>query len=113
MSVFERTREIGTLLSMGFSRLRIAMLFLFEAFTLGTVSALIGAAIGAGLTLYAHHHGVPISVPGTGTLLTRPLLVPTFAAMAIAGAVFGALAGGLWPALRAARLQPVQALSSH
>jgi putative ABC transport system permease protein len=113
MSVFERTREIGTLLSMGFSRTRIASLFLVEAFTLGTSSALLGAAIGAGLTLYAHHTGVPISVPGTGTLLTRPLLVPTFAAMAIAGSVLGALAGGLWPALRAARLQPVQALGSH
>jgi putative ABC transport system permease protein len=114
MSVFERTREIGTLLSMGFSRKRIAALFLCEAFTLGTVSALIGACIGAGLTIYANYKGVPISVPGTSTpFLTRPLLVPTFAAMAIAGAVLGALAGGLWPAIRAARLQPVQALGSH
>ena len=113
MSVFERTREIGTLMSMGFSRSRVAGLFLCEAGALGVLAALVGAAIGVGLTIYTHHAGIPFRVPGVGVVENRPILAASFALLAVAGAVSGALAGGLWPALRASRLKPVEALSSH
>jgi putative ABC transport system permease protein len=113
MSVFERTREIGTLMSMGFSRLRVGALFMCEALALGTMAAIIGAALGISITLYAHAHGIPFRVVGVGLVENRPILAASFALLAVGGAVFGALAGGLWPAWRAARLQPVEALSSH
>jgi putative ABC transport system permease protein len=113
MSVFERTREIGTLMSMGFSRSRIASLFLCEAFALGLIASVAGAALGAAITLYTHQHGIPFRVAGVGLVENRPILAVSFGLMAIAGAIVGALAGGLWPAWRAAKLQPVEALSSH
>jgi putative ABC transport system permease protein len=113
MSVFERTREIGTLMSMGFSRQRVAALFLCVAALLGAMASAIGAAIGAGLTWYTHSVGIPFRVPGVGLVENRPTLALSFAIAAVLGAVLGALMGGLWPALRAARLEPVQALSSH
>jgi putative ABC transport system permease protein len=113
MSVFERTREIGTLMSMGFSRLRIGALFMCEALALGTMAAITGAMIGISITVYANSHGIPFRVVGVGVVENRPILAVSFAAFAVAGAVMGALAGGLWPAWRAARLKPVEALSSH
>lgn len=113
MSVFERTREIGTLMSMGFSRERIAALFLCEAALLGAFSSALGAVIGTLLTWYTHSVGIPFRVPGVGLVENRPILAVSFAVLAVGGAVLGALAGGLWPALRAANLEPVEALSSH
>lgn len=113
MSVFERTREIGTLMSMGFTRQRIAALFLSEAALLGMFASAVGAAIGASLTWYTHRVGIPFRVPGVGLVENRPTLALSFALLAVAGAVLGALMGGLWPAVRAARLEPVEALSSH
>ncbi len=113
MSVFERTREIGTLMSMGFSRERVAALFLCEAALLGAFASAIGAAIGTTLTWYTHQVGIPFRVPGVGLVENRPVLALSFAIAAVFGAVLGALMGGLWPAYRAARLEPVEALSSH
>jgi putative ABC transport system permease protein len=113
MSVFERTREIGTLLSMGFSRRRIAGLFLCEAAALGVLAAVIGAGLGSAITLFAHHHGIAFYAPGVGDVLTRPVLAGSYVVVALVGAISGALAGGVWPAWRASRLRPVDALASH
>jgi putative ABC transport system permease protein len=113
MSVYERTREVGTLLSMGFSRSRIAVLFLCEAGALGTLSALLGAGIGVAITLYTHQHGIAWMAPGVGVVQNRPILATSYVALALTGAVIGALAGGLWPAWRASRLAPIEALGAH
>jgi putative ABC transport system permease protein len=113
MSVFERTREIGTLMSMGFSRPRIAGLFLCEAAALGIIASFIGGCAGTAITLYTNAHGIAFRVPGVGIVQNRPILAASFVALAVVGAISGALAGGLWPAWRASKLQPVQALSSH
>jgi putative ABC transport system permease protein len=113
MSVYERTREIGTLMSMGFSPRRIAGLFLCEALMLGLFASLAGAALGLTLIAYTGARGIPFQVPGVGMVENHPSVALSFAALAVIGAVLGALAGGLWPAWRASRLQPVEALSSH
>jgi putative ABC transport system permease protein len=110
MSVFERTREIGTLLCVGFRRRRIVALFLCEGLTLGLVAGLVGLALGAGLVAYVHHVGLPFDIPAVGTILNRPTFDRGNAIMALGAAAATAVLAGLYPAYRASRLRPADAL---
>jgi putative ABC transport system permease protein len=103
MAVMERTREIGVLRAMGWNRWRILRMIMTESLTLG----LIGGALGIGMAflLYFGFNSVPIY----SGLLTARWEIDTFI-RAISIAVFLGLLGGLYPAFRATRLHPVEAL---
>jgi len=101
VSVTERTREIGIRLSLGAQRQDIRNQFLIEAVTLsligGVIGLLLGLLMGLGLT---NAFAIPLVVTPTS------LLIP-FAVSGGVGVLFGA-----YPAIRAARLDPIEALRS-
>jgi putative ABC transport system permease protein len=102
VSVTERTREIGLRKSVGARRQDILMQFLIEAVTLSLVGGAIGLAIGygAGAGVVAI---LPIDLP--------PAHVPLWAVLLAFG--FSTLVGvffGIYPAGKAARLDPIEAL---
>jgi putative ABC transport system permease protein len=101
ISVLERRSEVGLRRALGARRRHIATQFLSESLLLGVGGGLVGVCLGIGATAgYAAYEGLSLRVPGAavgGGLL--------------AAAVLGALAG-LYPALRAARLTPTEALAS-
>lgn len=103
MAVMERTREIGVLRALGWSRWRILWMIMTEALTLGVFGGLLG--IGIALILY---HGLN-NLPLYSGILTARWEINTFL-RAISIAIFLGLLGGLYPAYRATRLQPVEAL---
>lgn len=106
-SVSQRSREIGVLRALGFSRRRILLAFLVESAALGFAGALIGAAICL-LTPLLDFRCVNFA---TGQELAFRF-VPNFTNLGLAilvGTVVGAL-GGIVPAIRAARVSPVQAM---
>jgi putative ABC transport system permease protein len=99
VAVLERTGEIGLRRSLGARPRHIAGQFLAESTVLGTLGGLIGTSVGVGLVV-----GVALSRDWTAVLqpwavLPAPLI----------GSVVGLLAG-LYPALRAAWIEPVEAL---
>ena len=99
ISVTERTREIGVRKALGATRRAILWQFLVEAATLTSVGAIIGLVIGGALTLVVRHF-TPIQAS------TPPLAIAAaLGGSAVAGIVFGML-----PAVRASRLDPVEAL---
>ncbi len=110
MSVFERQREVGTLMALGFRRKSILFLFLIEALGLGLAAALTGAVLGAVVIVIAHAVGIPFIVPAVGTIIARPVLDVGYGVLAVTFATYTALAAGIYPAYRASRLQPVEAL---
>lgn len=102
MSVSERTREIGTLRAVGWSQRRVLRLILGEGMLISAIGGLLGLAIGvAGAEIL-------IRFAPAGTLSTR-YAVPLFL-QAFAVAVGLGFAGALFPAWRASRLSPIEAL---
>lgn len=103
MAFIERTREFGVLAAIGWSRLRIMSMVICEALAVGTL----GAALGVGLSFAA-----------TQVIGQLPSLVgilhPVYTASAFWRAIYTAgamsLVGGVYPAARAARLSPLEAL---
>ncbi len=103
MSVYERTREIGTLRALGWRRRRVIGMIVRESLALSFVSGLAGITLGVGL-------GMLIAMePTVGWSLKPDFSLPLFANALIIALVLGGI-GALYPAWRASSLSPVEAL---
>ncbi|MBX3055295.1 MAG: ATP-binding cassette domain-containing protein [Anaerolineae bacterium] len=111
MAIYERTREIGVLKALGASRREIRLLFMVEAGLIGLIGGFVGLILGALLgrlvDYIAHRYLIEEGVTGVGLLSVIP---PWLALGALAFAALIGILAGLYPAARAARLDPVSAL---
>lgn len=113
MSVLERTREIGTMMSIGVRRRQILALFLLEAVVLGLLGGITGAMTGGGFVYYYGQKGMVLPIPGSLTPLhVFPTLKLSYIVFVLAVAAGGAALAALWPSVRASRMRPVEALSA-
>jgi putative ABC transport system permease protein len=103
VSVTERTREIGLRKALGATNGSILFQFFLEGILLTVVSGMIGMALSAGLMAALG------TIQGPGGF-DPPKLVLRTAVLAIACLAVAGVAAGLYPARRAAMLQPVEAL---
>jgi putative ABC transport system permease protein len=99
VSITERTREIGVRMAIGARRRDVVLQFLLEAVLLSSASGVMGIALGILV--------IPIAASlNQGNALLAPSSIPLSFGVALAtGMIFG-----LYPALRAARLDPIEAL---
>jgi len=103
IAVTERTREIGLRKALGATNRSIMLHFFIEGILLTVASGLIGMAFAGGLmALLGNYNG-----PGG---FDPPRLVPRTAMLAIASLTLAGVVAGLYPARKAARLEPVEAL---
>jgi lipoprotein-releasing system permease protein len=106
VSVVQKSREIGIMRAMGISRGQVLRVFLLQGGLLGWGGAVLGCVVGAlGLVLWQH-----MALNADGTPLFPLVLDPVLFAMALGLATVTGLAAAYAPALRAARLNPVEAI---
>lgn len=112
MSIYEQTKEIGIIKSMGASRIQILIIFLIQSGVIG----LFGGATGLGVVLLGMYFGDPFIVEA---LQENGFAVDSFftfdpqiISLIIGISVLVGIIAGLYPALKAASLNPVDALRS-
>ena len=99
MSVFERTREIGVLKAVGWSDRKILTMIIGESLVITIVSAVIGSVIGfLACTILGPQMGID------------PLFTPKIFIQAFSIAIVVGIIGGLYPAIKAVKLPPTEAL---
>ncbi|MCW4045894.1 MAG: FtsX-like permease family protein [Candidatus Bathyarchaeota archaeon] len=119
-TVRERTKEIGTLKAIGFSNWTVMSQFMLEGTLLSAIAGVVGIAIGSvaapvlsGLLLPAASQGTfgRGFAMGTNTQTTASIaLTPELVLIALGAAVLLGAVGSLYPAWRASRTRPAEAM---
>jgi putative ABC transport system permease protein len=111
MAIYERTKEIGVLKALGATNGEVRRMFTADAMLLGIIGGFVGVIFGTLLgrlvDWIGHRYMEAEGMTGVGTLSIVP---PWLAIGALIFAAFIGILGGLYPAARAARLDPVAAL---
>lgn len=101
MTVFERTREIGVLKSVGWTKKRILTMIMGESIVLTLLSGIIGSVLGVlGVVLLLKYNGSDMTL-----VFNINIFIKAFAVALTVG-----ILGGLYPAIKASRLSPTEAL---
>jgi len=112
MTVLERTREIGTIMALGYQRKHILLLFLAESSAIGLgggLAALLVVTAGIG---YLGHVGVHFALPGQQIrTILYPHVGPEFLGSVLLLSLLSAIVAAFIPAYKASRMKPVEALS--
>jgi putative ABC transport system permease protein len=111
ISVFERTKEIGTMKAIGAKQTAVLKMFVYEAIAIGCLGGVIGLLIG-GFSSFALSEFAGRVLPAVGRVGARVVPVLTLENLVLSfilGVATGTLAG-LYPAWRAARMKIVEAL---
>jgi putative ABC transport system permease protein len=99
ISVLERRGEVGLRRALGAARRHVAAQFVVESVLLGAVGGGVGVLLGAAVTvILAHNRG------------WQPIIPPVAAGLGLTAALLVGTLAGLYPALRAARMAPTEAL---
>lgn len=121
ISIFERTREFGVMMALGTPARSVLGVVLAECFVMSVVATVLGVAIAVPLILYHMRNGFDIT-PLTGTefsisafkmdRLIHPVFrfAPFFRSLGFT--IIAVCAAGVFPAYRASRLQPIDAIRS-
>lgn len=119
MMVFERIRELGVMKAVGFKGRQIVALIYFETFWMCVLSAAAGTAVGVPLTLWLGHRGMDLSVFApdgfaiSGSVIDPVLyadLTPQALALPLVSLFLISFLSVLYPAVKAAVIEPVKAI---
>jgi putative ABC transport system permease protein len=110
MSILERTKEIGIMKAIGGSEKDIRMIFFTEAIAIGLLGAVFGLILGWLVTKLANYIANTSIIPDNQLHVDLFYFPPWLIAGAFVFSVLISLAAGLYPAIRAARIDPVKAL---
>jgi putative ABC transport system permease protein len=108
-TVKERTKEIGTLKAIGFSNLNVMSQFMLEGVLLSMIAGVVGIAIGSIAAPTISSLLLP-SITGTRGLSSAATLNPQLILLAFGAAILLGTLGSLYPAWRAAKIRPAEAM---
>ncbi|MCB9235110.1 MAG: ABC transporter permease [Bacteroidia bacterium] len=116
MAVLERVREIGMLMAVGMSRMRIFFMIILETVMLSLVGGPLGMLLGFICIAWTGHTGMNLSSYSEAmeqmgySAIIHPSLAAGYYFQVAAEVILMALAASIYPALRALKLKPVEAL---
>ena len=107
ITIAQRTREFGTLRTLGATRRQVLRSILLESLVLGVVASVIGLLVGLALAqgLFALFNGVGLTLPNSGTLVKSRTII-----VALAVGIVVTVVASLRPAMRATRVEPIAAV---
>lgn len=112
MSIFERTREIGTIMAMGTKKNEVLSMFMLEGLVLGLLGGGIGVVLGIVSAKIISYIGIPMP-PAPGSTVGYVATIGIFPGVIIFAFLFSvvtALAGSFYPSFKASRLNISEAL---
>ena len=111
MIVMEKTREIGILKSMGASSQGIMKIFLFEGVLVGLIGTILGNAVGFTVSYLQQTFGLLRLPPDVYLIDKLPMKMQVFDFLIISvAAILLCLFASVYPAFKASRLEPVEAI---
>jgi putative ABC transport system permease protein len=110
MAVFERIREIGTISAIGTLPRKILSLFLIEGFSLGVIGALVGNILALGIIFFIKLAKITFNFGRQSGLVLSPTLSVNDMLWISIVVIIVSVAAALQPALKASRMEPVDAL---
>jgi putative ABC transport system permease protein len=112
MSIYERTREVGTMIAIGTLPRNILRLFMLEGFILGLIGGTLGVLSGVVLAMVISYIGIPMPPPpaSTRSFVAQVDIVPSILLFAFVLSVIATVIASFYPAFRASRLRIVDAL---
>ena len=110
MAVFERVREIGTIAAIGTSPGKILSMFVMEGFSLGAIGVIVGDAIGLAIVLVLNLVGVSFDFGRQKGLILKATIAPMDVLIVSGIVILIAVLASLQPALKASRMEPIEAL---
>lgn len=116
MAVLERIKELGMLMAVGMNKMKVFFMVVWETIFIALIGAPIGLLLGYLTTIYLHHIGINLSnwskaleEFGMSDIVRPSLTSETFFTIVISVIITAVLAS-IYPALKAIRLKPVEAL---
>lgn len=116
MAVLERTRELGMLMAVGMSKSRVFRMIVVETFFLTCIGAPVGLLLAWATIRYTGNHGINLGMFSSGLenfgydAIIRPILDSSYYAQIGMMVVAAALLSAIYPAIKALKLKPIEAI---
>jgi len=111
LTLFERKKEIGTMMAIGIKSKHVIRLIIMESTIIGFVGSLMGVFLSAVVVLILNRVGLSYNPPtGTGFVTIYPLINPQFMLLSFVLGVLSAIVGSIYPAIKVLQVNPIDAL---